>query len=47
MHATVKETTPRKIVVQATLSAAGVVTARGEVVAVPMPATMATPSGRA
>jgi len=46
VRATVKETTPRKIVIQATLSAAGIVTARGEVVAVAMPPSMATPAAR-
>jgi acyl-coenzyme A thioesterase PaaI-like protein len=40
LRASVKETTLRKVVVEATVSAAGVVTARGEVVAVPMPASM-------
>lgn len=46
LRASVKETTLRKIVVQATLSAGGVVTARGEVVAVPMPASMTATAHR-
>jgi acyl-coenzyme A thioesterase PaaI-like protein len=44
LRAAVKEATPRKVIVTAALSAGGVVTARGEVVAVPMPGTMATPA---
>ena len=44
IRASVKTTSERKIVVAATVSALGVVTARGEVVAVPMPATMAAPA---
>jgi len=36
----IRERSDRKAVVEVTVSAAGVVTARGEVVAVPMPATM-------
>jgi acyl-coenzyme A thioesterase PaaI-like protein len=47
IRASVKEATSRKIVVSATLAVAGVVTARGEVVAVPMPATMMAPALRA
>ena len=47
IRATVKESTPRKIIVSASLSVGGVVTARGEVVAVPMPATMSAPALRA
>ncbi len=47
IRAAVKASTPRKIIVTAALSAGGVVTARGEVVAVPMPATMAAPALRA
>ena len=47
IRATVKESTPRKIVVTAALSVEGVVTVRGEVVAVPMPATMSAPALRA
>ncbi len=46
LRASVKETTLRKIIVQATLSADGVVTARGEVVAVPMPASMTAAAHR-
>lgn len=47
IRAAVKEATSRKIVVAAALSVAGLVTVRGEVVAVPMPATMTTPVLRA
>ena len=47
IRAAVTEATPRKIVVTAALSVGGVVTARGEVVAVPMPATMSAPALRA
>jgi acyl-CoA thioesterase FadM len=40
----VKEAGERKYVIEATVSANGVVTARGDVVAVRMPETMAKPS---
>jgi len=43
VRARVKEMGERKVVVDATVSAAGVVTARGEAVAVRMPATMTRP----
>jgi acyl-coenzyme A thioesterase PaaI-like protein len=39
----VRERSDRKAIVEVTVSAAGVVTARGEVVAVAMPAAMARP----
>lgn len=41
IRARVRERTPRKVVVESTVSAGGVITARGEAVAVPMPAGMA------
>lgn len=41
IRARVRERTPRKVVVESTVSAGGVITARGEAVAVPMPAEMA------
>ena len=47
IRAAVKASTPRKTVVTAALSVGGVVTARGEIGAVPMPATMAAPALRA
>lgn len=40
IRATVKERSDRKAVITATVAAAGVITARGEVVAVPMPDSM-------
>lgn len=40
IRARVKETTARKTIVEITVSAGGTVTARGEVVAVPMPESM-------
>lgn len=43
IRARVRERTPRKVVVESTVSAGGVITARGEAVAVPMPAAMARP----
>jgi acyl-coenzyme A thioesterase PaaI-like protein len=43
IHARVRERTARKVVVESTVSAGGVITARGEVVAVPLPAAMAQP----
>jgi len=44
LRARVRERTARKAVVEVALSAAGVVTARGEVVAVAMPAAMGSPT---
>ncbi len=41
----VKEAGERKFVIEATVSANGVITARGDVVAVRMPETMARPAG--
>jgi acyl-coenzyme A thioesterase PaaI-like protein len=41
IRARVRERTPRKVVIESTVSAGGVITARGEAVAVPMPAAMA------
>jgi acyl-coenzyme A thioesterase PaaI-like protein len=41
LRARVKEATSRKAVVETTVSAGGTITARGEVVAVPMPTSMA------
>lgn len=41
-----KEVTPRKVIVEATVTAAGEITARAEIVAVPMPASMATEASR-
>lgn len=46
VRARVRELGERKVVVEATVSADGVVTARGEVVAVRMPATMERPPAR-
>lgn len=43
IRARVRECTPRKVVVESTVSAGGVITARGEAVAVPLPAAMAQP----
>lgn len=43
IRARVRERTPRKAVIESTVSAGGVITARGEVVAVPMPAAMGRP----
>ena len=43
IRARVRERTPRKVVVESTVSAGGVITARGEAVAVPLPAAMAQP----
>jgi acyl-coenzyme A thioesterase PaaI-like protein len=43
IRARVRERTPRKVVIESTVSAGGVITARGEAVAVPMPAAMARP----
>lgn len=43
IRARVRERTPRKVVIESTVSAGGVITARGEAVAVPMPAAMAGP----
>lgn len=43
IRARVRERTPRKVVVESTVSAGGVITARGEAVAVPLPAAMARP----
>lgn len=42
LHGHVKDASERKTIVEVTVTAAGVVTARGEVVAVPMPTTMMT-----
>jgi acyl-coenzyme A thioesterase PaaI-like protein len=44
IRARVRESSERKVVVAATVSAGGVITARGEVVAVRMPATMSAPT---
>ena len=44
IRARVRETSERKVVVAATVSVGDVVTARGEVVAVRMPATMTAPT---
>jgi len=44
IRARVREASERKVVVVATVSAGGVITARGEVVAVRMPATMTAPT---
>lgn len=44
IRAAVKEAGARKTVVTATLSVQGIVTVRGEIVAVPMPATMTAPA---
>ena len=44
IRARVREASERKVVVDATVSAGGVITARGEVVAVRMPATMTAPT---
>lgn len=41
IRARVRERSPRKVVIESTVSADGVITARGEAVAVPMPPTMA------
>jgi acyl-coenzyme A thioesterase PaaI-like protein len=41
IRARVRERTPRKVVIESTVSAGGVITARGEAVAVPMPPSMA------
>lgn len=41
IRARVRERTPRKVVVESTVSAGGVITARGEAVAVPLPPSMA------
>ena len=46
LRASVKESTARKTIVSTAVSVLGVVTARGEVVAVPMPAAMMAPAGR-
>jgi acyl-coenzyme A thioesterase PaaI-like protein len=46
IRARVREASERKVVVAATVSVGGVITARGEVVAVRMPATMAGPPAR-
>jgi acyl-coenzyme A thioesterase PaaI-like protein len=43
IRARVRERTPRKVVIESTVSANGVVTARGEAVAVPMPPSMLPP----
>jgi acyl-coenzyme A thioesterase PaaI-like protein len=43
IRARVRERTPRKVVVESTVSAGGVITARGEAVAVPLPPSMAAP----
>lgn len=43
IRARVRERTARKVVVESTVSAGGVITARGEAVAVPLPAAMAQP----
>jgi hypothetical protein len=40
----VREASERKVVVEATVLVGGVITARGEVVAVRMPATMTAPT---
>ena len=40
IRARVRELTPRKVVIDSTVSANGVITARGEAVAVPMPSSM-------
>jgi len=44
IRARVREASERKVVVAATVSAGGVITARGEVVAVRMPPTMTAPA---
>ena len=44
IRAQVRETSERKVVVGATVSVAGAITARGEVIAVRMPATMIAPN---
>lgn len=43
IRARVRERTLRKVVVESTVSAGGVITARGEAVAVPLPPSMAAP----
>jgi hypothetical protein len=44
LRGSIAEATPRKAIVEITLSAAGAVTARGRVVAVRMPESMARPA---
>lgn len=46
IRARVRELTPRKVVIDSTVSANGVITARGEAVAVPMPSSMLPPEAR-
>lgn len=43
IRARVRERTPRKVVIESTVSAGGVITARGEAVAVPLPPSMIAP----
>jgi acyl-coenzyme A thioesterase PaaI-like protein len=43
LRARVRERTSRKVVIESTVSAGGVVTARGEAVAVPLPPSMVQP----
>jgi acyl-coenzyme A thioesterase PaaI-like protein len=45
IRARVRERTPRKVVIESTVSANGVVTARGEAVAVPLPPSMLPSEG--
>ena len=46
IRARVRELTPRKVVIDSIVTANGVVTARGEAVAVPMPSSMLPPEAR-
>lgn len=47
IRARVRERSPRKVVVESTVSAGGVITARGEAVAVPLPSSMGPDRGGA
>jgi acyl-coenzyme A thioesterase PaaI-like protein len=47
IRARVRELTPRKVVIESTVTANGTVTARGEAVAVPMPPSMLASGGTA